>query len=867
MDGATSTLSERGRGAAHDLASEPLGLLAGLATLAICVAADVLLDHEAAALVGTYVAAPFITALLAGPVATAAIGAAAIAAAIASPAWNMNTETADQIVHIGVIAVGTCFAVAGSWYRGRTRGRSERMLLLDSVGAVADGSLPLAETLQRVTAVIAPGFGDICMVDAVHEGKVTRIATRVGGHPDAAEIEERMRHRPPTLPDWLVNVDRAWREIPQWWPHLRDEELRRIAHSPEDLEFLRSLGIRSSIVAPITARHRNLGALTVLAAWSGRRYSSDDVRFAQILASRIGLALDNAGLFSDLESVERRMDTVMSILDEAVVIHGSDGELVFANPAAARTLGYRTSEEAISTPAARIRERFAIRDEAGNEVGAEALAGRRPLRGEAASPLTLRITDRASGRERWMRTKARAIEGTSGEVLYSVTAIEDVTDVKRAEFTHRLLGRTGELLSDADDYRGTLERVPQLLVPEFADWCSIEVPREDGTLERVALAHRDPARLEALQEVRRRFPISVAGDTPLGNALRDGEAQLVTVDDRRLREVATDPEHLRALREMRIASVIVAPMLAGGAVAGALSFLNHEGSRIFDADDLELAVEVARRAALAIENARIADERARVADALQRELLPPSLPRMPGWEVATMYEPAGEINEVGGDFYEVFKVKDGWAVVLGDVSGKGAAAAALTAEARHTIRTAGSLSGDPCRGLYLLDENLRGRDDAALCSVALLILPDAETEASKVTVYLAGHPHPLLLRDGGAETIGDPGPLLGVVEEPVWLPSTVAVEPGGQLVLYTDGVIEARGPNGERFGTERLRQGLAGCESPELAVDRVRTALASFGARARQDDAALVAIRRGPPPTPRLRAEPHRRVEAASQRS
>src|SRR5262245_27413654 len=117
MDGATSTLRERGRGAAHDLASEPLGLLAGLATLGICVAADVLLDHEAAALVGTYVAAPFITALLAGPVATAAIGAAAIAAAVASPAWNMNTEAADQIVHIGVIAVGTCFAVAGSWYR------------------------------------------------------------------------------------------------------------------------------------------------------------------------------------------------------------------------------------------------------------------------------------------------------------------------------------------------------------------------------------------------------------------------------------------------------------------------------------------------------------------------------------------------------------------------------------------------------------------------------------------------------------------------------------------------------------------------------------------------------------------------------
>ena len=94
---------------------------------------------------------------------------------------------------------------------------------------------------------------------------------------------------------------------------------------------------------PIRARDRNLGALTLITAWSGRRYGAEDVRFAQILASRIGLALDNAGLFSDLESIERRMDTVMSILDEAIVIHGADGELVFANPAAATMLGYESA--------------------------------------------------------------------------------------------------------------------------------------------------------------------------------------------------------------------------------------------------------------------------------------------------------------------------------------------------------------------------------------------------------------------------------------------------------------------------------------------------------------------------------------------
>jgi PAS domain S-box-containing protein len=823
---------------------DPIGAAIALSLLAACVLVDVLLDGESAALVGGYVIAPFVAAILAGAGATVAVGALAIAAAAASPLWNMNSDGIDQLVRIGVVALGTGIAIVAAAVKGRYRGRSERLRLLDAVGAVADGSLPLAETLERVTEQIAPAFGDICMVDAVHDGNVTRIAVRVRGRDDASEIEDRLRRRTPSLPSWLVNVERPWRSIPRWWPRVRDEDLRRMSHSREDLDFLRSLGLRSTITAPITARDRNLGALTLVVAWSGRRYDSDDLHFAQILASRIGLALDNAGLFSDLESVERRMDTVMSILDEAVVIHGPDSELVFANPAAARQLGYSTSEEAISTPSSVIRERFEIRDEEGQPVGAEALAGRRALTGDPAQPVTLRATDKTSGQERWYRTKARAIEGPAGEVLYSVTAIEDVTDVKRAEFANRLLARTGELLSHSADYRLTLERVPQLLVPEFADWCAIEIPREDGLLDRAAIAHRDPERLQHLDALRDRHPARLGAATGVERAIETGEAQLLELSDERLRRTATDEQHLRELRALEVRSAIVAPMTVGGVVLGAMEFINHQGSRRFDEDDLATAREIARRAGLALENARIADERARVADALQRELLPPSVPRMSGWEVATMYEPAGEINEVGGDFYEVFPVADGWAVVLGDVSGRGAAAAALTAEARHTIRTAGTLSGDPCRGLYMLDENLRGRDDAALCSVALLVLPRGRDPEATVLVYLAGHPHPMLVREAGAEPVGSPGPLLGIVETPQWTASEVSLGPGDQLVLYTDGVIEARRDGGERFGTERLRRGLAGCAGPESAVERVRSALAAFGAAAREDDAALVAIRR-----------------------
>ena len=180
---------------------------------------------------------------------------------------------------------------------------------------------------------------------------------------------------------------------------------------------------------------------------------------------------------------------------------------------------------------------------------------------------------------------------------------------------------------------------------------------------------------ERAERLRERYPVFVDDDAPVGHVMRTGVAQRFDLTEEQLRHrhrrgssrgAASARDSLRRDRADERRRPVV----------GALVFVNHEGSRAFDDEDLAVAVELAQRAALAIENARLAEERTRVADALQRELLPPSLPRMPGWQVATMYEPAGEINQVGGDFYEVFPVEDGWAVVLGDVSGKGAAAAA-----------------------------------------------------------------------------------------------------------------------------------------------------------------------------------------------
>jgi serine phosphatase RsbU (regulator of sigma subunit) len=202
--------------------------------------------------------------------------------------------------------------------------------------------------------------------------------------------------------------------------------------------------------------------------------------------------------------------------------------------------------------------------------------------------------------------------------------------------------------------------------------------------------------------------------------------------------------------------------------------------------------------------------------------------------------PAAGEADVGGDFYDVFPTAAGWMAVIGDVVGRGAAAASLTAMARYTLRTAGGLVGAPTMGLARLNENLRERGDMALCTAAVVVLHDGSDEAS---IVCAGHPLPILIREGRPEAIGRIGPLLGAFDHGHWLPASVQLQAGDLLVLFTDGVTDARGSNG-RFGEERLIEALAGAADVDDVVVRIRTAIESFAGAEQTDDTAVLALQR-----------------------
>jgi hypothetical protein len=434
-----------------------------------------------------------------------------------------------------------------------------------------------------------------------------------------------------------------------------------------------------------------------------------------------------------------------------------------------------------------------------------------------------------------------------------VAAIE-VTERRAAEVAlaeaHRrdaILARAGQLLGTALSVQETADLVARLLVPEMADWCFVELVRDGGGVERVALAHRDPEKERWARELSERYPVDPEAEYGSAKVIRTGRPELIPeIPPELVQQAATDEEHLRVLTEVGFRSACIVPLIARGRTLGTIALAMADSGRQFSTDILPLARGLAELFALALDNALLYAQRDLVAVTLQEQLLPTKLPTIPGLDIAARYSAAGAGNEVGGDFYDVFSSGDGWMVVIGDVVGKGPGAAAITGLARHTIRAAAPYEQNPSALLRVLNRALVAEGPGArLASVACVRIDPAADDALDLCVSAAGHPLPIRVSASGeACDVGQHGELLGVHDDPQLFDVATRLGLGELLVLYTDGVIEARGPAG-LFGEERLRALLAesAADAPSRVVTRVEQAvLAASGGRP-QDDVAIVALR------------------------
>ena len=413
----------------------------------------------------------------------------------------------------------------------------------------------------------------------------------------------------------------------------------------------------------------------------------------------------------------------------------------------------------------------------------------------------------------------------------------------------RFLAEASRVLSSTLDYEVTLRELARLAVPEVADVCLVHL-LEGEDLRLVVAAHTRPERGELLADVVG-GPVRHRRPQVIGRAAALGETVVLdTIPDELLVRVAEDDRQLQVLRSLELRSGIVVPLRVQDRILGTLALAADSSSdRHFGPEDRAFVEDIAGRAAVAIENSRSHQARTEVAQTLQRSLLPPHLPRIPGIELAQRYHSMGDV-EVGGDFFDVFPSGDGrWGMVMGDVCGKGVGAAALTALARYTVR-AGAIEGEPANVLRLLNRAILDTDvGERFCTIAHAKVEVVEGGV-RVVLACGGHPLPLLLTAGGeVRSVGAAGTAIGLFEDIELTEVELLLAPGDALALYTDGFTEARSPEGA-FDPELLGRALGGAVGldAEGIAEVVDREVLAFEAGRQRDDMALLVLR--VPPTP-----------------
>lgn len=763
-----------------------------------------------------------------------------IALAVASGAWEHYLFTGGHLFRLAIVAGSGVLAVIGAVFRTRAVKARDRMELLAEIAQIADGRRPLTEALSRLADVLVPAAADYCEIVTIDEDGMRRCVTRVAGA--SSELERRLVARtldPPSLglsPELsAIGQGRLVRRVDA-------AHLEALAPNPADRESLAALRMRSAMYVPVRAAGRTLAVMTLAVGPSGRRYGAEDLGFASTAGSRAGLAIENSRLVGELQEARQRMEAIVGSLADAVTIRDLSGRIVYANDAALESMGFTSVDEIANRDPEGLLNEYIITDEAGNPLEMKDLPSVRLLQGEEPKPLLLRYIARPSGSEHWRLLKSTPLYDAAGQLEAAVTIIEDVTATKRAERQTSFLSRASDILASSLDYEETLRNVAWLAVPDVADWCAVDLVDERGMRQQVVAAHRDPQRLALAERLRQYDTAEPDPNQGLGRVLATGESALYSdIPLEMLEAAAQDEEHLSLLSAVGMRSVLIVAMRTGARIIGAMSLVSAESGRRFTDEDVSFAEQVAARAAVAVENARLYTERSQIATTLQQSLLPDALPQIEGWEIASLYRPArtgGEVD-VGGDFYDAFKSEHGWLMLIGDVTGKGIEAAAMTSLVRHGARFVGEELPDPAGILARLDAALRQQPTLSLCSALCMRI-----EGDQVCLASAGHPLPLIVTDDGVRAVGSAGPVLGAFADSEWPTEELVLRPNEVLLLYTDGVTDTVGPEG-RFGDQRLRRTTAECgplPANELlaCLDK---ALSEFQVGPQADDTAALALR------------------------
>lgn len=301
------------------------------------------------------------------------------------------------------------------------------------------------------------------------------------------------------------------------------------------------------------------------------------------------------------------LELVLQFAGDPITVQDAQGRLVYANEAAARQVGFASAADFLAAPVDEILGRYDLIDEDGRPMAIENLPGRRALRGDPEPEAIVGFRIRGERTPRWSVVQATPVV-REGSVRFVINAFQDITRLKETEDRQRILADSGAVLADSGEYQPTLQSLAELVVPRLADWCVVDVV-EPGGLRRVAIAHPNPAKRALAEDLQRRYPPDPARPGGVADVISSGRTHIIeTVTDDMLARAAQDATHLELLRALDLQSAAIVPLVARGQVLGAITFAGGESGLVYRDSDAPFLEDLARRAALAVDNARLLHE-------------------------------------------------------------------------------------------------------------------------------------------------------------------------------------------------------------------------------------------------------------------
>ena len=403
----------------------------------------------------------------------------------------------------------------------------------------------------------------------------------------------------------------------------------------------------------------------------------------------------------------------------------------------------------------------------------------------------------------------------------------------------RFLAEASKALSGSLDLQTTLDTLVRTVVSALADWSIINLIDASGAIRTAAIDHADPAKLETAQRLRGVEYADYRAEHGTGRVIRTGQPEIVPDLPDKYVETAVNSDVIKIVHMLGHRSAIVVPLKTRRGTIGSLTAVWSDTARSFGLDDLPLFEDLARRAAVAIENAQLYEREHHVASTLQQAFLPATLPQVAGLQFSVVYAPGATESEIGGDWYDAFALPDGRVIVsIGDVAGRGLTAALTMGKIRQAIRAFALMRLDPALILNAADEALRLENPEAMATALIgLVDPVAQT----LTLASAGHPHPMLRHpDGTISDIPCDGLPLGLrrYDEPD--SHVVDLPVGSFLVLYTDGLTEAT--RDVEQGEELVRQAMQSTSVLGAARDAAAYIMKYVLREGNRDDVAILTL-------------------------